>query len=111
MPRANPFLRRPARWRDLTGVRRETWTRVGPSQVHAWEWAPPEAPAESPVVVVLPGLGLPSYAEPTLAALARRGLRCALLDLPGFGSSGGRPPRAAAHTNEAGGPRKAHTIR
>lgn len=40
-----------------------------------------------PSVVLLPGLGLLGYLTPTVEALARRGVRCTLLDLPGFGSS------------------------
>ncbi|MDQ2757287.1 MAG: alpha/beta fold hydrolase [Actinomycetota bacterium] len=41
------------------------------------------------VVAVLPGLGLPSYVTPLADDLARRGVACAVLDLPGFGSRAG----------------------
>jgi pimeloyl-ACP methyl ester carboxylesterase len=37
---------------------------------------------------VLPGLGLPAYAAPTVRTLAARGATCVLLDLPGFGERG-----------------------
>lgn len=40
------------------------------------------------MVVVLPGLGLPAYAAPTVRTLAARGATCVLLDLPGFGERG-----------------------
>lgn len=45
-------------------------------------------------VVLLPGLGALGYLLPTLRALAARGARCSLLDLPGFGSARARsaPP-------------------
>ncbi len=45
------------------------------------------------LVVLVPGLGLPAYTRPTAVALAAAGLRCAVLDLPGFGS---HAPRAAS---------------
>lgn len=45
-------------------------------------------------VVLLPGLGALGYVLPTVRALAARGARCSLLDLPGFGS--GRPRPAPA---------------
>ncbi|MEO3938387.1 alpha/beta fold hydrolase [Dermatophilaceae bacterium Soc4.6] len=41
------------------------------------------------VVAVLPGLGLPSYVRPLADDLARRGVACVVLDLPGFGSTAG----------------------
>ena len=50
-----------------------------------------------PLVVVLPGLGLPAYTLPTADALARRGLDCEVLDLPGFGSSRPCPTRPNIH--------------
>jgi pimeloyl-ACP methyl ester carboxylesterase len=40
----------------------------------------------APLVVVLPGLGLPYYTRPTAMAVSARGLDCEVLDLPGFGS-------------------------
>lgn len=50
-----------------------------------------------PLVVVLPGLGLPFYTLPTARALAARGLECAVLDLPGFGSDLPWPTRPGIH--------------
>ena len=66
----------------------QSWTWADGHRVHAFEAAP--AGSSAGLVVVLPGLGLPAYTRPTAEALARRGLRCAVLDLPGFGS---RSPR------------------
>jgi len=73
---------------------RETWTPVAEGRVHAWVVGPwtPAAPT-APLVVLLPGLGLPSYARPTAYALARGGIPCAVLDLPGFGRRGPRGSR------------------
>ena len=48
------------------------------------------SPTADLVVVVLPGLGLPAYVRPLERGLARRGVACAVLDLPGFGSRSGR---------------------
>ena len=45
-------------------------------------------------VILLPGLGALGYLLPTVRALAVRGARCTLLDLPGFGSSRARPAPA-----------------
>jgi len=42
-------------------------------------------------VVLVPGLGALGYLVPTMRALAARGARCTLLDLPGFGTSRARP--------------------
>ncbi|WP_344065728.1 alpha/beta hydrolase [Terrabacter lapilli] len=53
--------------------------------------------ATAPLVVVLPGLGLTFYARHTAAALAARGLPCAVLDLPGFGSDRPRSTRPDIH--------------
>ncbi len=67
----------------------ETWTPVGNGRVHAWVvGAGTPAEATAPLVVMLPGLGLPSYTVPTAQALARSGTTCAVLDLPGFGRWG-----------------------
>jgi len=80
---------------DIQLPLRETWTPIGAAHVHAWvvgAWAPP--PVTTPLVVLLPGLGLPSYTRRTAHALARLGLTCAVLDLPGFGTRadpGSRP--------------------
>ena len=46
--------------------------------------------ATSPDVVLLPGLGLPTYLVPLVQALADRGLTSTILDLPGFGGPGPR---------------------
>ena len=59
--------------------KRETWIRVGAAWVQAIEVAP-MTPARA-TVVLLPGLGLPRYTRPTVEVLARRGLRCVVLDL------------------------------
>jgi len=45
------------------------------------------SPSAATTVVIIPGLGLPSYVSPTATALAVRGLACTVLDLPGFGST------------------------
>ncbi len=41
---------------------------------------------DGPLVVVVPGLGLPFYTLATARALVERGMSCTVLDLPGFGS-------------------------
>lgn len=65
----------------------ETWTAIVDARVHAWVVGPwPGEEAAYPLVVMLPGLGLPSYTRPTVHALARSGVTCAVLDLPGFGT-------------------------
>lgn len=50
-----------------------------------------------PLVVILPGLGLPFYTLPTARALTERGVDCEVLDLPGFGSARPRPTRPNIH--------------
>ncbi|MER7072755.1 alpha/beta hydrolase [Terrabacter sp. NPDC000476] len=50
-----------------------------------------------PLVVIVPGLGLPFYTVPTARALVARGLDVAVLDLPGFGSSLPWPTRPSIH--------------
>ncbi|MEO7446839.1 MAG: hypothetical protein ABI336_01090 [Humibacillus sp.] len=47
----------------------------------------------APLVVLLPGLGLPYYTRPTALAISARGLDCEVLDLPGFGSTRPRSTR------------------
>lgn len=42
------------------------------------------------MAVLLPGLGLPHYMLRTAGAVARRGVECVVLDLPGFGARGAR---------------------
>ncbi|KRF45774.1 hypothetical protein ASH01_08230 [Terrabacter sp. Soil811] len=56
-----------------------------------------DAPRTTPLVVVLPGLGLPFYTIPTARALVARGLACTVLDLPGFGSDLPRPTSPSIH--------------
>lgn len=65
---------------------------VGRARVHAWECGP-QAGAPG-TVVLLPGLGLPTYALRVAREVGRAGMRSVLLDLPGFGRHGGRavPP-------------------
>ena len=67
-------------------LQRETWTQTRDHVVHAFLSDPDSEPSRSdgPLVVVLPGLGLPQYVFPTADAVSRRGVRCAVLDLPGF---------------------------
>ncbi|GAA2486495.1 alpha/beta hydrolase [Terrabacter carboxydivorans] len=50
-----------------------------------------------PLVVIVPGLGLPFYTLPTARALVARGLDAAVLDLPGFGSDRPWPTRPTIH--------------
>jgi pimeloyl-ACP methyl ester carboxylesterase len=56
-----------------------------------------DAPRTAPLVVVLPGLGLPFYTIPTARSLVARGLACTVLDLPGFGSNLPRPTSPSIH--------------
>lgn len=56
-----------------------------------------DARRTTPLVVVLPGLGLPFYTIPTARSLAARGLACTVLDLPGFGSNLPRPTSPSIH--------------
>ena len=77
----------------------ETWTTTRHHVVHAYV-ADPSADAQAPsaaVVVILPGLGLPQYTFPTAAALARRGVRATVLDLPGFSAAGRHGSRPDVH--------------
>jgi pimeloyl-ACP methyl ester carboxylesterase len=63
---------------------------VGPWSIHAW--ASTRHPADAPVVVLVPGLGMSGrYMLPTARALAAT-CRVFVVDLPGFGYSS-RPPR------------------
>jgi pimeloyl-ACP methyl ester carboxylesterase len=61
----------------------QSWTSLPGRRVHAWE-ANGRSRGDA-LVVLLPGLGLPAYAAPTVRALATRGATAVLLDLPGFG--------------------------
>jgi len=72
----------------------ETWTALAEGRVHAWvvgSWTPETGTA--PLVVLLPGLGLPSYTRGVAHALARKGTTCVVLDVPGFGSRGRQSAR------------------
>ena len=53
--------------------------------------------AADPLVVILPGLGLPFYTLPTARSIVQRGLDCEVLDLPGFGSANPRATRPNIH--------------
>jgi len=55
---------------------------------------------EPALVVLVPGLGLPGYTLPTAQAIAARGVECAVLDVPGFGSP--RPWSARPHISSVG---------
>lgn len=66
---------------------RDTWWRVGGWAVHGWEGG------SGPPVVLVHGLGVSGrYLLPTARALAGRGFRSLVPDLPGFGLSS-RPAR------------------
>jgi pimeloyl-ACP methyl ester carboxylesterase len=71
----------------------ERITAVGVPRVRSLVAAPPagsRGPDGGPdrgLVVILPGLGLPGYTLPTASAIAASGVECAVLDLPGYGSS------------------------
>jgi pimeloyl-ACP methyl ester carboxylesterase len=78
---------------------RETWTEVGGSLAHAWllePWMPDGA--ATPLVVVVPGLGLPTYTRPMARAVVSQGLGCAVLDIPGFGSGARRSALPDIHS-------------
>ena len=83
----------------------EAWTPTDHHVIHRYLFDPPVDPnlLDAPLVVVVPGLGLPQYVFPTAAALARRGVSCAVLDVPGFAATGrhGSGPRC---TRSAGRP-------
>lgn len=78
---------------------RESWSRIGSLEIHAWHAGAPGGSAV-PLVAVLPGLGLPAYAVPTVRAVAAAGAECVLLDLPGFGEPG--PPAVASNVEAVG---------
>jgi acetyl esterase/lipase len=96
--------RRPGRTRDAPSVdsaygqrlmptpflAHETWTTTRNHVVHAYASDPSadQQPPAAPLVVILPGLGLPQYMFPTAEALSRRGVLCTVLDLPGFAAAG-----------------------
>lgn len=62
----------------------ERLTPVGGRVVRSLRVAPSAEGEAGPLVVVLPGLGLPFYTLPTARALAARGVDCEVLDLPGI---------------------------
>ena len=68
----------------------ETWTTTRNHVVHAFVSDPSadQQPPTAPMVVIIPGLGLPPYIFPTAEALSRRGVLSAVLDLPGFAAAG-----------------------
>jgi pimeloyl-ACP methyl ester carboxylesterase len=80
----------------------ESWTRLDGSWIHAWHASATddETAGAQTLVVMLPGLGLPAYATPTVRAVADRGASCVLLDLPGFGETG--PLDARPHIHDIG---------
>lgn len=71
---------------------RETFTPLATGAVRALEAGPDDAAFS---VVLVPGMGALGYLLPTVRAVAARGGRCVLLDLPGFGT---RRPRPCAPT-------------
>jgi pimeloyl-ACP methyl ester carboxylesterase len=77
----------------------ETWTTTPNHVVHAFVSDPSadRKPLTAPLVVVIPGLGLPPYIFPTAEALSRRGVLCAVLDLPGFAAAGRHGSRPDIH--------------
>ena len=78
---------------------RETWSRVGAAWVQAIQVAP--LTGARATVVLLPGLGLPRYTRPTVEVLARRGLRCVVLDLLAWRRPRLRVPPLVAPMGEA----------
>jgi pimeloyl-ACP methyl ester carboxylesterase len=76
---------------------REAWQRVSPGWVRSWELAPSAASPARATVLVVPGLGLPAYLEPTARAVVGLGMRCVVLDL----LAGRRPPQRVAPTVDA----------
>lgn len=58
----------------------------------AYVRTPAEPEVQRADVVIVPGLAVSRYLRPTADRLAERGVRCELLDLPGFGDSA-NPPR------------------
>lgn len=77
----------------------ESWTPLGHKTIHSWEATPGTGGGDA-LVVLLPGLGLPGYAAPTVRAIATSGASCVLLDLPGFGRRG--TPGADPHIDAIG---------
>jgi alpha-beta hydrolase superfamily lysophospholipase len=74
----------------------ERWSAVGPDRVrvrslHHLPYG--SGVSDRGLVVLLPGLGLPGYTLPTAQAVAARGVECAVLDVPGFGSAHPRSSR------------------
>jgi pimeloyl-ACP methyl ester carboxylesterase len=83
-------------WPDRGPDVHDHWTTVRGRVVHSLSTAQP--PCDSgPLVVVLPGLGLPFYTLRTARSLTARGLHAVVLDLPGFGSPRPWPTRPNIH--------------
>jgi pimeloyl-ACP methyl ester carboxylesterase len=80
-----------------TGDVSERLTKVAGRPVRSLRAAAPGAEAAGPLVVILPGLGLPFYTVATARCLWQRGLDCEVLDLPGFGSARPRATRPNIH--------------
>lgn len=74
----------------------EDWDRVDGHVVHTWT-ARPGTPLRGPVVVLLPGLGLPAYTAPTIRTLAAHGATGVVIDVPGFGERGPLTTRPDVH--------------
>ena len=75
---------------------RDHHTDVRGRTVH-WVTVGEQPTGTGPLVVILPGLGLPFYTRPTARAVVELGLGCAVLDLPGFGSDRPWPTRPTIH--------------
>ncbi len=78
-----------ARGEDVTADVVEKVTRIGTRAVrslHAYAASPGTSRDKHPLVVIVPGLGLPYYTLPTVAAVARSGPDAVVLDVPGFAS-------------------------
>jgi pimeloyl-ACP methyl ester carboxylesterase len=84
------------RWSHRGSDVRDHWAKVRNRLVHSLTIGECLS-GTSPLVVVVPGLGLPFYTLRTARALRSRGLDCAVLDLPGFGSSRPWPTRPNIH--------------
>jgi pimeloyl-ACP methyl ester carboxylesterase len=75
----------------------ERMTPIGGRVVRSLRVSAAPVDGDGPLVVILPGLGLPFYTLPTARSLSARGLDCEVLDLPGFGSARPRPTRPNIH--------------
>lgn len=86
-------------WLDRGADVRDRWTTVRGRTVHALTIGVPGeiGSGTDPLVVIVPGLGLPFYTLPTARALVARDLDTVVLDLPGFGSNRPWPTRPNIH--------------